>query len=214
MPPGEQRLGTRVKVCGVRSPDAARRVLDLGADAVGVVTVPGSPRQVPETDAAAIAEAVGTRAVLVVTGAHPGSRGLLLGWPGPVQVHAPTADPGRRYILAGPPDAPLPPRAWAAFSARLVDAPHAGSGVAWRWTRPDALGGCPLIVAGGLDVGNVGEAIAAVRPWAVDVSSGVERQRGTKDFALVETFIRAVRDADARLEGDRGASPDGFEALA
>ena len=214
MPPGEQRLGTLIKVCGIRSAAQAGRVLDLGADAVGVVTVPGSPRQVTEQEARSIAELVGAKAVLVVTGEHPGSPELRNWWPGPVQIHGPRSDPGRRYIHADPADAPCPDPAWAAPVARLVDAAKAGSGAAWKWTRPANLGDLPLLLAGGLDAANVGSAIDAVRPWAVDVSSGVERDRGVKDFALVAAFIAAVREADARTSHARPARPARFDDLA
>jgi phosphoribosylanthranilate isomerase len=52
----------------------------------------------------------------------------------------------------------------------------------------------PLIVAGGLDASNIADAIATLRPWGVDVSSGVERTRGVKDPALIDAFCQAVRD--------------------
>jgi phosphoribosylanthranilate isomerase len=58
-----------------------------------------------------------------------------------------------------------------------------------------------VVLSGGLDAGNVGRAIRAVRPWAVDVSSGVEAARGVKDAALIEEFVRSVKDADARAGG-------------
>ena len=57
----------------------------------------------------------------------------------------------------------------------------------------------PMILAGGLTPENVGDAIRAVRPWAVDVSSGVEREKGEKDFGLIKAFCDAVREADASL---------------
>lgn len=72
----------------------------------------------------------------------------------------------------------------------------------------------PLILAGGLDPGNVREAISATAPWAVDVSSGVERVRGTKDLSLVRAFIEAVRTADADAARCATPEPSGFEALA
>ena len=78
---------------------------------------------------------------------------------------------------------------------------HGGTGTPFDWTLvPPALSR-PVVLSGGLDAGNVGAAIRAVRPWAVDVSSGVESARGVKDAARIEEFVRSVRDADARAGG-------------
>jgi phosphoribosylanthranilate isomerase len=72
-----------------------------------------------------------------------------------------------------------------------------GSGKAFDWSLlPDELAQ-PLILAGGLHAGNVGAAVRAARPWAVDVASGVESAPGVKDPARLEAFIRAVRTVDA-----------------
>ncbi|TVS08458.1 MAG: N-(5'-phosphoribosyl)anthranilate isomerase, partial [Phycisphaerales bacterium] len=84
----------------------------------------------------------------------------------------------------------------------LVDGSAGGEGVAFDWSLLNAAierTGVrkPIVLAGGLTPENVGGAIRAVRPWAVDVSSGVERERGVKDTGLIEAFCRAVREADA-----------------
>jgi phosphoribosylanthranilate isomerase len=89
--------------------------------------------------------------------------------------------------------------------AILIDGSAGGKGVAFDWSAlADAVGGPgapkvekPLFLAGGLTPENVGAAIRAVRPFAVDVSSGVERERGKKDHALISAFCAAVRQADA-----------------
>lgn len=89
-------------------------------------------------------------------------------------------------------------------AAILVDGPRAGSGEPIDWNRlADLLGEPerPIILAGGLTPENVGEAIRIVQPYAVDVSSGVERERGVKDPERIEAFCRAVRRADVALEG-------------
>ena len=76
------------------------------------------------------------------------------------------------------------------------DAAHGGTGQSFDWTLiPDRLP-LPVVLAGGLTPGNVGEAVRRVRPWAVDVSSGVEREKGIKDAAKIAAFIRGARDAD------------------
>jgi phosphoribosylanthranilate isomerase len=67
----------------------------------------------------------------------------------------------------------------------------------WRRVPAAALRRRPLVLAGGLTAANVGAAIAAVQPWAVDVSSGVEASKGVKDPARIRDFIAAVRAADA-----------------
>ena len=122
---------------------------------------------------------------------------------------------GGRGDGAGPPPANEPAAAYASATGFLLDshAPGAlgGTGVALDWTALEAavaaLDGRPLVLAGGLGPGNVREAIRALRPFAVDVSSGVESAKGIKDHDAVRAFLRAVRDADRELD-DR-APPGG-----
>lgn len=78
----------------------------------------------------------------------------------------------------------------------FVEGIHGGTGSAFDWTLIPRQSPLPLILAGGLDPGNVGNAVRRVRPWAVDVSSGVEAAKGIKDAAKIAAFIRGVRDAD------------------
>jgi phosphoribosylanthranilate isomerase len=83
----------------------------------------------------------------------------------------------------------------------LVDAwvdGYGGGGHAFDWRLLPSRFDRPLVLAGGLTPENVGEAIRLVRPWAVDVSSGVELSKGVKDRALINAFIAGVRDADGR----------------
>lgn len=204
---------TLVKICGVRSPQEAGRILDLGADAIGVVVAEGSPRQVSLADAHAISLVAAGRAVLVGRGTEPDWSELTRSWPGPVQIHGPSAVQGRRCIRALPADA-APLEASTQCSACLLDAPEAGSGQTWNWSQARSpWPGCPLILAGGLNPVNVAVAITAARPWAVDVSSGVERERGRKDLSLVEAFIQAVRDCDAAAGRSGDPVPADFVSL-
>jgi phosphoribosylanthranilate isomerase len=85
--------------------------------------------------------------------------------------------------------------------ALLLDAHVAGekggTGATFDWARVPREAPLPLILSGGLTAANVGRAVREVRPWAVDVSSGVERSRGVKDPALIVEFIRSVQREDA-----------------
>jgi phosphoribosylanthranilate isomerase len=86
--------------------------------------------------------------------------------------------------------------------AILVDGSWGGEGEAFEWAKLQNLTVVPekpIILAGGLTPENVGEAIRTVRPFAVDVSSGVERERGVKDHGLIRAFCAAVQEADASL---------------
>lgn len=207
------RRGTLVKICGVRTPSDAQAFAAAGADAIGVVLVPGSPRTVSEATAFEIAAAVGpgVPCVAVVTATTmPAAIGE--GWNGPIQFHG---GEGERTVAC---TAALRPRwhvikaihlgdpaaaQWAvspAIRALLLDAPQAGRGVAFDWAAALTLRESirmPFILAGGLTPENVGEAIAQLKPQAVDVSSGVESSPGAKDLERVRRFLAAVRAADA-----------------
>jgi phosphoribosylanthranilate isomerase len=74
---------------------------------------------------------------------------------------------------------------------------YGGTGEAFDWTLIPQRLARPVILSGGLDAQNVGEAIGRVRPWAVDVSSGVESAKGVKDERLIAAFVAGVRNADA-----------------
>ena len=78
----------------------------------------------------------------------------------------------------------------------FVDGVHGGTGLGFDWGLIPAGLPLPIVLAGGLAPENVGAAIRRVRPWAVDVSSGVEREKGIKDAARIAAFIKGARDAD------------------
>jgi phosphoribosylanthranilate isomerase len=77
----------------------------------------------------------------------------------------------------------------------MVDSPTPGSGKVFDWSLAEAPDGCRLVLAGGLHSGNVADAIATVRPWGVDVATGVEAEPGRKDARKVKAFIEAARAA-------------------
>lgn len=216
MTASEKSARTLIKICGARNPLEARAILDLGADAVGVVVAAGSPRRVHPSEAIAIADACGKRAVLVLRGSDADCTDLLRSWPGPVQIHDPIGDPGRHYIAGFNAAALSSSAAWpASATALLLDAPQAGSGAAWDWAKArNAARHLPCILAGGLNPTNVATAIEAASPWAVDVSSGVEHARGTKDLGLVQAFIAAVHSCDAAAGRHQTPHPADFTALA
>jgi phosphoribosylanthranilate isomerase len=220
---------TRIKICGITNVQDALRAAEAGADFLGFVFYPRSPRFVTPEQAWAITVAlrreVGTsapqcvgvfvdeavervRSVLSRSGIHlaqlHGSEP-----PADVQALGPCAfkaiRPRTRQELAAALAAYRP--AMPAASARpqlLLDAFHpqqlGGTGLLADWTLAAAVAReARLLLAGGLAPETVGLAIAQVRPWGVDVSSGVERARGVKDPARLRAFVEAVRAADAAL---------------
>jgi phosphoribosylanthranilate isomerase len=90
---------------------------------------------------------------------------------------------------------------YSSAAALLLDAPvvgYGGGGKVFDWSLIPPSVPRPLVLSGGLKPANVGEGVLALRPWAVDVSSGVEAAKGIKDAALIRRFCDAVREADAR----------------
>jgi phosphoribosylanthranilate isomerase len=206
---------TRIKICGLRDPAMARSAADAGADAVGLVFHASSPRAVgPELarDIAAAVPAFVTVVGLFVNRDEGAVREVLERVPlAMLQFHGDETPefcgrfglPWIRAVRVGPGVDLLEcasrfPRASALLLDAQVPGQFGGTGSAFDWSLVPPSLGRPVVLSGGLDAGNVGRAIRAVRPWAVDVSSGVEVERGVKDAARIEEFVRSVRDADAR----------------
>jgi phosphoribosylanthranilate isomerase len=216
----------RIKICGVTTPEDARFAGEAGADAVGLNFYPKSPRFVTPSQAAAIVRALPAFAAPV--GVFVGmplrqvcAVAFQLGLRG-VQTYddQPTAEdafpfahvPAFRISKAEQLTAIA---AWVRAeqaagrgpAAVLIDA-HVpgqvgGTGHKAPWELLAGIDlGAPLILAGGLTPENVTEAITLVRPWGVDVASGVESAPGRKDSEKIVRFVRAVRDA-----GDSMAPP-------
>jgi phosphoribosylanthranilate isomerase len=205
---------TRVKICGIRTVEAAHAAVAAGADAIGFVFVRSSPRSMEPEAAWEIIGALPpfTTTVGVFVNAS-------LDTFSDVEERCPT-----NYAqLQGNEDVPLVRQCgpgvikavrfhpdtidaelsrWDAIEevdAILIDGSAGGEGSTFDWSALAVRTGAvskPIILAGGLTPRNVGEAIRAVRPFAVDVSSGVERERGVKDPLLIAEFCRAVQDAD------------------
>lgn len=193
-----------VKLCGLRTAADVDAALSAGADAVGFVLV-DSPRQVDDVQAQALAARVAGRATTVGvfrrldSAALARSRALGLDLAQGV-LDGVAAEAGVLPVLADGPG--LPDRAAATPASRLlVDGPRFGSGETADWDRIGALArDRSVVLAGGLHADNVGAAIARVRPAGVDVSSGIESERGVKDPARMHAFVRAARAAAALQE--------------
>jgi len=206
---------TRIKICGLTRPQDVAAACTLGIDAVGFVCYEHSPRFVPVERLASLAGEVATfvTPVLLFVNATPASiaRAVRAVPHALLQFHGneterDCAASGRPYLRAVAIGESVDLLDWEkqypSASALLADAPSAafgGSGRAFDWSRlPTAdRRSRPLIVAGGLSASNVGAAIRAAGPYGVDVSSGVEADRGIKSEALMREFVAAVRAADA-----------------
>jgi len=208
-------MRTRIKICGLTREADVDAAVAAGADAIGFVLWPGSPRHVTAERAGDLARRLPpfvTPVLLFVNAcAEELRRGIeqvplaLLQFHGdetPELCRAAT----RPYLRAArmAPDVDLLDFAarFQGAQALLLDAHVAGYGGAGKvfdWSRIPAGVPCPLVLSGGLNPANVIDGVLRVRPWAVDVSSGVESAQGIKDAVLMRRFCQAVREADHRL---------------
>jgi len=206
---------TRVKICGVRDAETARVAAEAGADAVGFVFAAGSPRTITPEEAWPIVQTlppfVASVGLFVDASVDEYAEAEQVCPPDFGQLHG--AEPEKVVRACGPRlirsvkfDAATIKndlRYWGGMEevdAVLVDGSSGGRGETFDWAAlAAAAGACPkpIVLAGGLTPDNVGEAIRAARPYAVDVSSGVESAPGEKDPRLIRAFCAAVRVADA-----------------
>ena len=207
---------TRIKICGITRAQDVQAVAASGADAFGLVFYAKSPRHVTVEQAQAVMRAVPPFLSTVGLFVNPDEawvREVLRQVPLDVlQFHGEEAPEfcaqfGRPWLKAirVRPGVDLVQCAarYAGAQALLLDAwvegTHGGTGASFDWGLIPRELPLPVILSGGLDAGNVAEAIRQVRPYAVDVSSGVEASKGIKDAAKVAAFIKEVKDVDLQL---------------
>ncbi len=213
-----------VKICGLKTPEALDAALDAGADMVGFVFFPPSPRNLGPEAAKILGERVKGRARKVALSVDATDAELAAAIealrPDMLQLHgkeAPERVASVRSRFRLPVMKALPVETRADLSpvytyAKVVDWLLFDGRAPREATRPGGLGktfdwqllekltpGVPFMLSGGLDAGNVAEALRITNAPAVDVSSGVERGPGEKDPDKIRAFIRAARDAEQAL---------------
>ncbi len=213
---------TRIKICGLTREADVDAAVAAGADAIGLVFYPASARLVSLQRAVELARRLPpfvTPVGLFVNAAADEIKRVVDAIPNLVlQFHgdetpADCRHNGRPFLRAARMEPGLDLLDFAAcFSdaqALLLDthvAAYGGSGKVFDWSLIPASLPRPVVLSGGLFTGNVGDGIHQVRPWAVDVSSGVEASKGIKDASEIHRFCNAVRQADSkRLESTAAA---------
>ncbi len=207
---------TRIKICGITREQDARAAVASGANALGLVFYEKSPRHVTPEQGARIAAAVPpfvTVVGLFVNASADEVRSVL----GCVPLHilqfhgeeTPEfcAQFGRHYLKAVrvKPGVDLVQYAARYSSAQgllldaYVEGTHGGTGASFDWGLIPGDLPLPVVLSGGLNPENVAQAVEQVRPYAVDVSSGVEAAKGIKDAAKVAAFINEVKRIDVQL---------------
>jgi phosphoribosylanthranilate isomerase len=206
------RTRTRIKICGITRAEDLHAAAAAGADAVGFVFYPPSPRCLTLQAARALrreAPAFLATVALFVNAARDEVRRVIDAVrPGVLQFHGEETPEycesfGLPYVKAcrvrRGVDLLEYWRPFSGASGWLADAyveEYGGIGASFDWSLVPRALARPLILSGGLSSANVGEAIRALRPWAVDVSSGVESAKGIKDAARIAAFVTEVKNAD------------------
>lgn len=198
-----------IKICGMTTPQAVAAALAARIDAIGFVFA-DSPRQLTLEDAVALAAPARGRVRCVAVTRHPSQRYLddVLETFRPDVLQTDAED---MRILRLPKQLELLPvfRGWEASQSKLpgrllFEGPTSGSGTPCDWTTAQRLARrTQLVLAGGLDPDNVATAISAVRPFGVDVSSGVEERPGVKSPAAVVRFAAAARGAFEMIQQEQ-----------
>lgn len=217
-------MKTQVKICGLKTAEAAERAVALGASHVGFIFFPKSPRNIEPDDAGRIADRIRGQAKIVAVTVNADNDELdeIVSALNPdiLQLHG-SEDAERLLTVKAIYGLPV----MKAFSVReasdlekidayigiadrfLFDAKPpkgselpGGNGVSFDWKLLDALdGSVDYMLSGGLNADNIGEAMAQTSARAIDISSGVESAPGVKDLKLMESFFNAVRQAEAGM---------------
>ena len=206
---------TRIKICGLTREADVDAAVAAGADAIGFVLYPKSPRCVSAARAGELARRLPpfVTPVALLVNAEPAEIDAavqalpqaLLQFHGD-ETPAACEAPGRPYLraarMASGFDLVDFARQFSSAQAILLDAHvegYGGGGKVFDWSLIPVNVSRPVVLSGGLHAANVTDGILRLRPWAVDVSSGVEAAKGIKDAAAIRRFCEAVREADARI---------------
>jgi phosphoribosylanthranilate isomerase len=207
-------LRTRVKICGITRAQDATALVQSGADALGLVFFPKSPRHVTLQQARKIATGIApfvTVTGLFVNASADSVKEVLASVPlGLLQFHGEETNDqcncfGLPFIKSIPmksgTDLLSLMSAYPDAAGFLLDAwqpeTRGGGGIVFDWEQiPEGIH-TPIVLAGGLTPANVATAIRTVKPYAVDVSTGVERDKGIKSREKIEAFMREVRNSEA-----------------
>lgn len=208
-------IRTRIKICGLKHLDEALYCAELGADAIGLVFHPPSPRLIDIDTAIKIRQSLPPFVTVTALFLNEDQ-----GWmeqvvnavrPDCLQFHGVESRSTCEYFnlpyiksipMGSVADSDAYAERYTSAQGFLMDSNVAGrmggSGDTFDWLKIPMNFSAPIILAGGLNPDNVAEAIAQVSPWGVDVSSGVEAARGVKDKTLISKFVHEVKRADAR----------------
>src|SRR5688572_28125294 len=209
---GPARLRTRIKICGITRPGDARAAADAGADAIGLVFYPPSPRYLSTERAAEVRDALPPFVQSVALFVNPDAAlvAQVLGRvrPAMLQFHGEEtpefcAQFGVPFVKACRVKKGVPAleylRPFSRAAAWLFDShvpEYGGVGEGFDLSLMPVVKEKPVILSGGLSSKNVAAAIRRVKPWGVDVSSGVESAKGIKDAAKIAAFMAEVGNAD------------------
>lgn len=214
--PSGKHLRTRIKFCGMTRAQDVEAAARLGADAIGLVCVPGSKRELSAAQAADLRSRVPPfiATVLLLSNADEAFARQAIEQVRPdfVQFHGRETGPfcasmGRPFFkgvaVSSERDVIEAATRFPAAAALLLDSHGAdglgGTGKAFDWAQIPQNLDIAVILAGGLTPENVGRAVRMAAPYAVDVSSGIESEPGRKDFEKMKAFVEAVRQADAEM---------------